>query len=272
MITSLVRADGIVLIPAGVQGLQTGENVSVRLYRSIADVERTILVLGSHDLTIDLMAQFLSQSGSRLSSANLGSLGGLVALKRGETHLAGSHLLDPESGEYNLSYIGKYLPEVPVVVLGYVTREQGLIVSPGNPKDLRSLSDLVKDGVSFINRQQGAGTRILLDYYLGELGVAKDTITGYEREEYNHLSVAAAISSGATDCGLGIRAAADALKLDFIPLYNERYDLVIPREHYESPKLAPLLELLHKTEFRDAVDGLAGYDTAPMGEIIAEIG
>jgi putative molybdopterin biosynthesis protein len=272
VITSLVRADGIVLIPAGVQGLQTGENVTVRLYRSLADVERTILVLGSHDLTIDLMAQFLSQRGSRLSSANLGSLGGLVALRRGEAHLAGSHLLDPESGEYNLSYIEKYLPGVPVVVVGYVTREQGLIVSPGNPKDLTHLTDLLKDGVTFINRQQGAGTRILLDYYLGELGVDKDAIIGYEREEYTHLSVAAAISSGAVDCGLGILAAADALKLDFIPLYNERFDLVIPLEHYESAKLAPLLALLHKPEFRDAVDTIAGYDTAPMGEIIAEIG
>jgi putative molybdopterin biosynthesis protein len=272
VITSLVRADGIVLIPAGVQGLQTGETVTVRLYRSLADVERTILVLGSHDLTIDLMAQFLSQHGSRLSSANLGSLGGLVSLRRGEAHLAGSHLLDPESGEYNLTYIEKYLPDVHVLVVGYVMREQGLIVSPGNPKGLKGLADLVKDGVSFINRQRGAGTRILLDYHLGELGVESNDILGYNREEYTHLAVAAAVSSEAVDCGLGIRAAADALKLDFIPLYNEQYDLVIPNEHYESPKLAPLLKLLHNTEFRQAVDALAGYDTAPMGEIIAEIG
>jgi putative molybdopterin biosynthesis protein len=130
----------------------------------------------------------------------------------------------------------------------------------------------VRDDVTFINRQQGAGTRILLDYYLGDLRIDKDSINGYDREEYTHLSVAAAISSGAVDCGLGIRAAADALKLDFVPLYDERFDLVIPFEHYESTKLAPLLELLHKEEFRDAVDALAGYDTAPMGEIIAEMG
>ncbi len=272
VITSLVRADGIVLIPAGVQGLQTGESVTVRLYRSLDDIERTILVLGSHDLTIDLMAQYLSQRGSRLSSANLGSLGGLVALSRGEAHLAGSHLIDPESGEYNLSYIERYLPDVPVVVVGYVTREQGLIVAPGNPKGLRDLSDLVKDGVTFINRQKGAGTRILLDYHLEELGIERDAITGYEREEYTHLSIAAAVSSGIVDCGLGIRAAADALKLDFIPLYNERFDLVVPREHYETPKLSPLLKLLHESEFQNAVNAIAGYDTAPMGEIIAEIG
>jgi putative molybdopterin biosynthesis protein len=271
IITSLVRADGIVLIPAGVQGLQTGETVTVHLYRSLADVEQTILVLGSHDLTIDLMAQFLSQHGSRLSSANLGSLGGLVALRRGEAHLAGSHLLDPASGEYNLSYIEKYLPDVPVIVMGYVKREQGLIVSPGNPKGLTGLADLVKDGVSFINRQQGAGTRILLDYHLGELGLDPKDIIGYNREEYTHLAVAAAVSSGAVDCGLGIRAAAEALKLSFIPLYNERFDLVIPLEHYENPKLAPLLELLHDAEFRRSVDALAGYDTSPMGEIIAEM-
>ncbi|UCF60872.1 MAG: molybdopterin biosynthesis protein [Anaerolineaceae bacterium] len=272
VITSLVRADGIVLIPAGVQGFQTGESVHVRLYRSLTDIERTILVLGSHDLTIDLIAQYLSQRGSRLSSANLGSLGGLVALSRGEAHVAGSHLLDPESGEYNLPYIDKYLPGIPVVVIGYVTREQGLIVPPGNPKSLKDLSDLVKDGLTFVNRQKGAGTRILLDYHLEELGIDRDSIIGYGREEYTHLSVAAAVSSGAVDCGLGIRAAADALKLDFIPLYNERFDLVIPRAHYESPKLEPLVELLQEPGFQNAVNTIAGYDTAPMGEIIAEIG
>jgi putative molybdopterin biosynthesis protein len=272
VITSLVRADGIVLIPAGVQGLQAGEEVTVRLYRSSSDVERTVLILGSHDPTIDLLAQFLSQRGSRLSSVNLGSLGGLVALKRGEAHMAGSHLLDPETGEYNLSYIEKYLPGIPVVVVGYLTREQGLVVAPGNPRSLTDLTDLVKDDVTFINRQQGAGTRILLDYHLGDLGIDRGAIAGYKREEYSHLAVAAAVSSGTVDCGLAVRAAAEALKLDFIPLYNERFDFVIPREHYTSSKLAPLLELLNENAFRNAINAIAGYDTAPMGEIIAEVG
>ena len=272
VITSMVRADGIVLIPAGVQGLQAGETVSVQLYRSLAEIEHTILALGSHDLTIDLMAQYLSTRGTRLSSANLGSLGGLVAIRRREAHLAGSHLLDPESGEYNLAYIEKYLPDVPVIVMGYVTREQGLIIPQGNPMNLTGLADLARGEITFINRQRGAGTRLLLDYHLEQIGLEPEAIAGYGREEYSHLNVAAAITSGLANCGLGIRAAADALGLDFIPLFNERYDLVIPLEHYHSPKLKPLLEILEDTEFRRAVDALAGYDTSPMGSIIAEMG
>lgn len=271
LITSLVRADGIVLIPAGVQGHQAGETVTVQLYRSPTDIDRTILVLGSHDLTIDLMAQFLSTRGVRLSSANLGSLGGLIALSRGEAHLAGCHLLDPDTGEFNVAYVKKYLPDTPTIVMGYVTREQGLIIPPGNPKNISNLEDLAKTDITFINRQRGAGTRLLLDYHLEKLGLDADAIRGYDREEYTHLTVAAAVASGISDCGLGIRAAAVALDLGFIPLFNERYDLVIPMEHYQNANLAPLLELVNDTEFHQAIDAIAGYDTDPMGQIIASL-
>lgn len=271
VITSLVRADGVVLIPAGVQGLQAGEEVKVRLYRSIDEIERTIMVLGSHDLTIDLMAQFLAPHGTRLSSANVGSLGGLIALRRNEAHFAGSHLLDPESGEYNLHYVRKYLPGIEVVVIGLVEREQGLMVAAGNPKGIGKLNDLSRQDVSFVNRQAGAGTRVLLDYHLGILDIAPDTVRGYEREEYTHLMVAAAVGSGRVDCGLGIRAAAEALGLDFVPLFKERYDLIIPRRHYESPKLAPLLSLLEDQGFQEVVAALPGYDSSTMGKLIAEL-
>jgi putative molybdopterin biosynthesis protein len=271
VITSLVRADGIVLIPAGVQGVEAGEKVSVRLYRPPAEIDRTIVVLGSHDLTIDLMAQFLAERGARLTSANVGSLGGLIALRRGEAHLAGSHLLDPETGEYNLTYIRQYLPDVRVVVVALVGREQGLMVRAGNPKRILTLADLVRPDVSFVNRQRGAGTRLLLDHNLGRLGLSAEAIRGYQREEYTHLAVAVAVDSGRADCGLGIRAAASALHLDFVPLFTERYDLIIPRVHYESPQLRPLLDLLADPRFRQAVAALAGYDVAPMGTVIAEI-
>jgi putative molybdopterin biosynthesis protein len=271
VITSLVRADGIVLIPAGVQGLQAGEAVSVRLYRSQAEIERTIVALGSHDLTLDLMAQFIAESGHRLTSANLGSLGGLVALSRGEAHLGGCHLLDPESGEYNLAYVRKYLPKQPVVILALVERDQGLIFAASNPKNIQTLVDLARQDVTFVNRQRGAGTRLLLDYHLEQLGVEPAQVCGYDREEYTHLAVAAAVASGRADCGLGIHAAAAALKLDFIPLYKERYDLVIPRQHYHSPLLAPLLALTHDQAFRRAVESLPGYDTRLMGNVIAEL-
>jgi putative molybdopterin biosynthesis protein len=269
VITSLVRADGIVIIPAGVQGFQAGEKVNVKLYRTPAEIERTILILGSHDLCIDLMAQFIAFKGARISSANLGSLGGLIALRRREAHLSGSHLLDPESGEYNLTYVAKYLPEVETVVLGFVYRQQGLIVERDNPLGIQGLEDLTREDVVFINRQRGSGTRILLDYHLASQGINAKTIRGYDQEAFTHLAVAAAVTSGRANCGLGIQAAAAALDLDFIPLFQERYDLIIPMEHYQHPKLQPLLELLEDPEFVQAVKDLPGYDTAPMGKRFA---
>lgn len=271
VITSLVRADGIVRIPRGVQGYQPGDRVTVHLYRSAREIERTIVILGSHDLTIDLIAQFLSTRSLHLASANLGSLGGLIALRREEAHLAGSHLLDPESGEYNLRYIREYLPGIAVVVLALVHRQQGLILPPGNPKNIQGLEDFAREEISFVNRQRGAGTRILLDYHLKQLGISAEQIHGYEREEYTHMTVSAAVASGRVDCGLGIHAAAYSLGLDFLPLFQERYDLVIPKEHYESSLLQPLLEILHESEFRDAVRALPGYDISLMGVEIARI-
>ncbi len=270
VITSLVRADGIVLIPAGVQGIQAGEKVRVQLYRALDEIERTILVLGSHDLTIDLMAQFLAPHGARLSSANLGSLGGLIALRRAEAHLAGSHLLDPDTGEYNLAYVQKYLPGIPVVVVGLVNREQGLLVAKGNPMQISGLEDLAREDIQFINRQRGAGTRLLLDYHLAQLGIETTAVQGYGREEFTHLAVAAAVASQRADCGLGIRAAAGALGLDFIQLFQERYDLIIPKVHYDSRKLEPLLRLLEDAGFKQAVKALPGYNIEPMGVHIAE--
>jgi putative molybdopterin biosynthesis protein len=271
VITSLVRADGIAILPRGSQGASAGEEVEVRLYRPPRELERTIFAIGSHDITLDLMAQFLAARNRRLTSANVGSLGGLIAIRRGEAHLAGSHLLDPQSGEYNLSYIRQYLPGVAVKVIALVGRTQGLLVPRGNPKRLRSLHDLAREDVSFVNRQRGAGTRVLLDYSLDREGISKTDIQGYGQEEYTHLAVAAAVSSGRADCGLGIAAAAQALDLDFIALFDERYDLVIPQVYYRDQLLAPLLELLTSPDFRQAVAQLPGYDTEVMGTVIADI-
>jgi putative molybdopterin biosynthesis protein len=271
VITSLVRADGITIIPRGEQGLEAGTQVRVRLYRSRAEIERTIFAIGSHDLTLDLLAQYLAERERRLVSVNVGSLGGLVALRRGEAHIAGSHLMDPHSGEYNLSYIRQYLPGIPVVVMDWVGREQGLLVARGNPKAIRGLKDLTRPEVIFVNRQRGAGTRVLLDYHLARLDIASDAIRGYNQEEYTHLAVAAAISSGRADCGLAIAAAAQALDLEFIPLYNEIYQLIIPKEIFQSTLLIPLRDMAQDSGFRQAVSALAGYDVSRMGNISAEI-
>ena len=270
VITSLVQADGLALLPSGVQGMDAGEQVKVHLYRSKAEVERTIFCIGSHDMTLDLMAQFLAGYDRRLASANVGSQGGLVALRRGEAHMAGSHLLDPKDGEYNISYIRQYMPNIPVKVMTLVGRDQGLIVKKGNPKQIKSLGDLAKPQVQFVNRQRGAGTRVLLDYHLNLLGIPADSILGYTQEEYTHLGVAAAVASGRADCGLGIAAAAQALDLDFVPLFQERYDLVIPKIHAESDLLAPLFDLVAGDGFRSAVSKLTGYDVSAMGRIILE--
>ncbi|MGD8404897.1 MAG: molybdopterin biosynthesis protein [Anaerolineales bacterium] len=277
VITSLVRADGLVLLPRGTQGAEAGEQVQIRLYRPRTKLNKTIFCIGSHDMTLDLIAQFLASHDRRLASANVGSQGGLVALRRGEAHLAGSHLLDSETGEYNISYIRQYLPGVKVKVVTLVGREQGLLVKQGNPKGIHSLEDLSRpeaesdsERVRFLNRQRGAGTRVLLDYQLNQLGIASDSIIGYNQEEYTHLGVAAAVASGRADCGLGIAAAAQALSLDFVPLYQERYDLVIPKEHAESDLLAPLFDVLENREFRAAVAALPGYDISRMGTLVVE--
>jgi putative molybdopterin biosynthesis protein len=233
----------LVRIPRFSEGVDAGTKVKVLLYRKPAEIERTIVAIGSHDLTLDLLAQFLAGrgDGTRLSSANVGSLGGLIALRRGEAHLAGSHLLDPQSGEYNTSYVRRYLPEQEVVLVTLVGREQGWIVPPGNPDKLSGWSDALNPAIRFVNRQRGAGTRVLLDYQLNQMGADAKDVSGYDREEYTHLAVAAAIASGTADAGLGIRAAARALSLDFVPLAQERYDLVIPKDHYESEQLRPLV-------------------------------
>jgi len=270
VITSLVQADGLALLPSGVQGMDAGEQVKVHLYRSRAEIEKTIFCIGSHDMTLDLLAQFLAEHDRRFASANVGSQGGLIALRRGEAHLAGSHLLDPETGEYNISYIRQYMPNIPVKVIALVGREQGLMVKKGNPKGIKGLGDLSKLGTRFINRQRGAGTRVLLDYHLTLMGMSPDGILGYTQEEYTHLGVAAAVASGRADCGLGIAAAAQALELDFVPLFQERYDLVIPKEHAESNLLAPLFEVIAEGGFRASVSKLTGYDISVMGKIILE--
>jgi putative molybdopterin biosynthesis protein len=268
VITSLVRADGLVLIPRFSEGLQAGSEVQVQLYRSVQTIENTIVAIGSHDLTLDLISQFLSSTaqGLRLSSANVGSLSGLIALRRGEAHIAGSHLLDPETGAYNDSYVSKYLPGEEMTLVTLVERQQGWIVPKGNPKGLEDWADLSSRDLRMINRQRGAGTRVLLDFQLKQRGIDPGSIKGYTEEAYTHLAVAAAVSSGAADVGLGIAAAARALNLDFVPLAAEQYDLVMRRETYESNFLQPLLDLMSDSQFRSAVSSMPGYGIDRMGE------
>ncbi len=273
VVMSLVRSDGVVRIPRHTEGLEAGTKVDVELLRSEADVENTVVAIGSHDLALDLMQSFLRRQRPvvNLASAHVGSLGGLAALRRGEAHLAGCHLLDAATGEYNVAYVRRYLPDTPVAIVRLVGRTQGLLTAAGNPLGVISLEELRRPEVRFVNRQRGSGTRALLDYQLELMGVEPEAINGYQREEYSHLAVAAAVSGGSADAGLGILSAARALGLDFIPLLDEEYDLVIPMEHYRSERLQPVLTLLNDNEkiggeFRVAVKAMGGYDVSRMGE------
>jgi putative molybdopterin biosynthesis protein len=269
-ITSITEADGIIRIPNGVEGVKAGEPVTATLLRPLSDIRNTLVAVGSHDNTLDLLADRLraGERGISLSSSHVGSMGGLMAIKKGGCHFAGSHLLDTTDGTYNLSYIRRYLPEVKVRVVNLVLRDQGLIVPRGNPKKIAGIADLSREDIVFINRQGGSGTRILLDYRLKELGIEPETIRGYETEEFTHMSVAAAVLSGAADAGLGIQAAAKALDLDFIPVVTEQYDLVIPEIYYETGKIRTLLDIVRGDEFKGRVAALGGYHTDRTGEII----
>ena len=273
VIMSLVRADGLAVIPRFSEGMDAGSPVKVQLLRSPEEIEQTIVALGSHDMTLDLLASNLRRRypGRSLSSSNVGSLGGLIGLKRGEAHLAGTHLLDNATGEYNAPFIRRYNQGQDIVLVNLAHRVQGLIIQKGNPRGVESLADLPRDGVRFVNRQRGSGTRVLLDYKLGELGIAPEDIEGYDREEFTHLAVAADVAGGSCDVGLGVLAAAKALGLDFVPLLTERYDLAIPRGYYESPLLAPLLERIRDDGFQKEVAALGGYDVSEMGAVVAEI-
>ena len=274
VIMSMVRADGLLLIPRLSEGVDAGQSVEVELLRHADEVERTIVAIGSHDVVLDLLASELHrrEPSLTLSSSNVGSLGGLMALARGEAHFAGSHLLDPCTGEYNLPFVARHLDGQSTVLVNLVGRTQGLIVPKGNPRSLAILADVARDGVTFVNRQRGSGTRVLFDYLLDRQGLARDKIRGYEREEYTHLAVAAAVSGGKADVGMGVLSAARALNADFVPLAQERYDLVFSREYFESELVAPLLELIRTEEFRSSVNALGGYDVSRMGEVIGEIG
>ena len=269
-ITSITEADGIIRIPAHVEGIPEGQPVKAELLRPLEAIEHTVVVVGSHDNTLDLLADEIRAQGSRatISSSHVGSMGGLMAVKRGACHMAGTHLLDEQSGTYNESYIRRLLPEIGVRLVHLVMRDQGLIVPPGNPKAIRGIEDLQREDITLINRQGGSGTRILLDYRLRQLGIASDKIHGYRQEEFTHMAVAAAVAGGSADVGLGIFAAARALGLDFIPVVTEQYDLLMPQAFFESAVCRELLDVIRSERFKARVTALGGYHVERSGEVL----
>lgn len=269
-ITTLTRADGIVRIPANVEGLAEGARVEAELLSPAALLSRSLMIVGSHDNTLDILADQLREgdSGVRLVSSHVGSMGGLMALRRGVCHLAGSHLLDTRDGSYNVSYVRRHLAGQDIRLVHLVMRDQGLMVLPGNPRGIEGIEDLPRPELRFVNRQSGSGTRILLDYRLRALGIDPAAIPGYGDEEFTHMAVAVAVLSGRADVGLGICAAARALNLDFIPVVTEQYDLVIPGRFFETEPMRQLLETIAAAPFRRRVEALGGYHTDRTGEVI----
>lgn len=273
VLMSLVRADGFVRIPAMSEGFGAGTEVQVEMLRRREEIDHTIVCIGSHDNALDLLANVLKKRHPRfsLSSAHVGSMGGLVALKKGEAHLAGTHMLDEETGEYNVSYIRRLLGDRRITLINLVHRQQGFIVRKGNPKGVRRFEDLTRDDLVFINRQAGAGTRMLTDKHLRELNIYPSMVKGYDREEYTHMGVASAVLTGIADAGMGILAAALALGLDFVPVARERYDLAIPTEYLAMEGMSALLGIIRgDAEFRNSVEALGGYDVSDMGRVIFE--
>ncbi len=270
VITTMVHADGLMRIPSLVEGLNAGEEAEVELLRPIADIENTILCTGSHDLAIGVLEDQLKlrHPELKIAATNVGSVGGLLALQRGETHIAGTHLLDPATGVYNIPDIQRAIPKVPLVLVHLARREQGILVARGNPKSIAGLADLARKDIRFVNRQPGSGTRVLLDYELKKLAIGSSAIAGYEREEFTHMAVGVAIASGLADAGLAVRAAAHALTLDFIPVAEEQYDLLMHRSFFESARGCQLQQVIVSAEFKQAVSALGGYDTSRAGTVL----
>ncbi|MGD0281054.1 MAG: molybdopterin biosynthesis protein [Dissulfurispiraceae bacterium] len=273
LLMSLVRADGILKIPANSECLSAGSQVVVELLRRRDDINNTIVCIGSHDNALDVLANSTKKHYPKysLSSAHVGSMGGLMALKRGEAHFAGTHLLDENSGEYNAPFIQRLFPDRQIVLVNLVYRQQGLLLKKGNPKKISGFEDLLRDDVLFINRQLGSGTRLLLDKYLKEKRISTSFIKGYDRCEFTHMAVASAVLTGLADAGLGIYSASKALDLDFIPVENERYDLAIPVSFMDTEMIGIILKIIREDEeFRSLVQSMGGYDTSDMGKVVFE--
>jgi len=272
-ITTLTRAEGILRIPQLSEGVTQDQEMAAQLLVPEEALQQTVVVIGSHDIAIDILADEIRREGRniRISSGNVGSLGGLLALKKGSCHMAGSHLLDTETGEYNLSYIRRYAKGLKIAVFHLTLRDQGLIVAKGNPKDIEGIRDLARPVVTFVNRQAGSGTRVLLDYHLKQTGIAPVAIRGYDHEEFTHMAVAVDVLSGAADCGMGIYAAARALDLDFVPIAQEQYDLLIPSNLLNQPNIQAVLDTIRSVHFRERVLSLGGYDPSRSGELFTEV-
>ena len=270
VVSSFMKADGILEVPQGLEGFEAGAEVTVRLLSPLEKLRNTLVVIGSHDPLLDEVADMLHLEDSSLfmSSSHVGSMGGIMAIRRGEAHAAGCHLLNTQDGSYNRSFMKKYFPRGDVKLVRCVGRQQGLMVARGNPLNIQKFSDIAAEGVRYVNRQKGSGTRILTDYLCKQENLDTSAIYGYDREELTHTSVAAQIVSGSADAGMGIYSAAKLYGLDFIPICIEEYDLIIPNHAWDTPMVQELLSILKSDAFREKMLSLGGYTVDNPGEVV----
>lgn len=270
VVSSFMKADGILEVPQGLEGYEAGEEVTLRLLSPMEKLRNTLVVIGSHDPLLDELADMLHLGDPRLymSSSHVGSMGGIMAIRRGEAHMAGCHLLDTADGTYNRSFIRKYFPKGDVKLVSCVGRQQGLMVARGNPLNICSFADISRQGIRYVNRQKGSGTRILTDYLCSREKVEPSDVYGYTREELTHTSVAAQIACGSADVGMGIYSAAKLYDLDFIPICIEEYDLIIPDHAWDSPMVQHLLTILRSDAFREKILSMGGYTVDHPGQVL----
>jgi len=270
VVSSFMKADGILEVPQGTEGYEAGEEVQVRLLSTPEKLQNTLVVIGSHDPLLDEVADMMHRADPTvfMSSSHVGSMGGIMAIRRGEAHAGGCHLLDTETGVYNLSFLKKYFPNGGIRLVRCVGRQQGLMLAKGNPLDIKEFADIAKNGVRYVNRQKGSGTRVLMDYLCEQYAVNVSDIYGYEREELTHTSVAAQIANGSADAGMGIYSAAQLYDLDFLPICIEEYDLIIPDHAWETPVVQQLIATLKSPAFREKILAMGGYTVDHPGEII----
>lgn len=270
VVSSFMKADGILEVPQGTEGYEAGEEVQVRLLSTPEKLQNTLVVIGSHDPLLDEVADMMHRADPTvfMSSSHVGSMGGIMAIRRGEAHAGGCHLLDTETGVYNLSFLKKNFPNGGIRLVRCVGRQQGLMLAKGNPLDIKEFADIAKNGVRYVNRQKGSGTRVLMDYLCEQYAVNVSDIYGYEREELTHTSVAAQIANGSADAGMGIYSAAQLYDLDFLPICIEEYDLIIPDHAWETPVVQQLIATLKSPAFREKMLAMGGYTVDHPGEII----
>ena len=265
---SLVRADGFCIIPQNSEGYEAGETVEVELYKNLDEIENTLVSIGSHDMIMDVIGDMMASQYHNLflSSTHVGSMGGLMALQRGETVIAPTHLLNEEDGRYNEAVLKQLFGSGRVALIKGVSRIQGIMVKKGNPLNIQSVEDLTR--VRYVNRQRGAGTRVLLDYKLKQAGIRPEEIDGYDKEAATHMAVAALVASEEMDAGMGIRPAADAMGLDFIEAGMEEYDFAIDRQNLQLPQVQAFLEILRSPAFHEKLAELGAYGWEQAGTVI----